>query len=328
MKLWKTSLVAGAIALATCCAVAAAANAPTPAAPKHVKVIQTGTAHEAFFGLSFDGKQGLAVGAGGSIAETRDGGAKWTPVVQKATPLSLLAVDRKGKYAIAVGQLGTVVIEAAPGRWVAAESGSKSRLLSVDVNSAGLAIATGEFGAILKSTNGGRSWTSASPDWASLMSNGAEPHMYSAQVSETGEITVAGEYGLILRSSDGGASWQTLRAGDPATPSIFALYLGRDGAGFAVGQSGSILASADGGATWAPVASGTGANLLGVTTAPGGRVVITGMRALLISGDGGSSWTTVVEGDTATAWYQAVRTVEPDGAVLAVGHTGRIIRVD
>lgn len=327
MKFWRTSLVVGAMVVSAWSAGAAATDAPKHVT-KHVKVLQTGTAHEAFFGLSFDGKQGLAVGAGGSIAKSVDGGAKWTPVLQKATQLALLAVDQKGKYAVAVGQLGTILVEAAPGRWVGTESGSKSRLLSVDVNSGGLAIAAGEFGAILKSSDGGRSWASVAPDWSSFVPGGAEPHMYSAQVSEAGEVTVAGEFGLILRSSDGGSSWQVLRSGDAATPSVFALYLGADGVGFAVGQSGSILASADGGATWTAVSSGTGANLLGVTIAPGGRVVITGMRALLISSDGGKTWNSVVEGDTATAWYQAVRTVEPGGSVLAVGHTGRIIRID
>ena len=50
------------------------------AAANQVKIIGTGTPHDAFFGLSFEGQKGLAVGAGGVIAETTDGGATWKRV--------------------------------------------------------------------------------------------------------------------------------------------------------------------------------------------------------------------------------------------------------
>lgn len=301
------------------------------AAANQVKIIGTGTPHDAFFGLSFEGQKGLAVGAGGVIAETTDGGATWKRVEQKATQLSLLGVDRRGSYGIAVGQLGTVLVEQSAGQWTAADSGSKSRLLSVSVNSQGTAAAVGEFGTMLKSSDGGKTWTSTAPDWPSLIPTGAEPHIYTVQVGESNQCIAAGEFGLILRSSDGCSTWQPVHPAEEGASSIFALRLGLDDQGkpigFAVGQSGRILKSVDGGRKWTDETSGTEANLLGVDIAVGGRVVVTGMRAMLVSNNAGASWTPLNEIDIPVAWYQTPRAVGASATVIAVGHSGRIIQV-
>lgn len=301
------------------------------AAADQVKVIRTGTAHDAFFGLSFEGQKGLAVGAAGAIAETGDGGASWKAVPQKATQLALLGVDRRGSYGIAVGQLGTVLVEKSTGQWEPVDSGSKSRLLSVSVNSKGLALVAGEFGALLKSDDGGQTWVSVAPDWPSLIPTGAEPHLYAAQVGEGGQCIVAGEFGMILRSNDGCQTWQAVRPAVEGGAAVFALRLGVDERGtpigFAVGQSGLLLKSTDGGRAWAELQSGTEANLLGVDVAAAGRVVVTGIRAMLVSGNGGESWTPVNEIDIPVSWYQGARAVGTSATVMAVGHTGRIIQV-
>lgn len=301
------------------------------AVANQVKIIGTGTAHDAFFGLSFEGQKGLAVGAAGAIAETTDGGATWKAVKQKATQLSLLGVERRGSYGIAVGQLGTVLVESAPGQWQAADSGAKTRLLAVSVNTQGTAVAVGEFGTIIKSADGGKTWASVAPDWPSLISTGAEPHIYTVQIGESNQCIAAGEFGLILRSSDGCNTWQAVHPAEESASSIFALRLGLDDQGkpigFAVGQSGRILKSVDGGRKWTDEASGTEANLLGVDIAAAGRVVVTGMRAMLISNNAGASWTPVNEIDIPVAWYQTPRAVGASATVIAVGHSGRIIQV-
>ena len=65
-----------------------------------------------------------------------------------------------------------------------------------------------------------------------------------------------------------------------------------------------------------------------LTYGSGGRVVITGMRVMATSSNGGISWKFIEEGDTTTDWYQAVRTEKNTGQVMAVGHAGRIIRIN
>ena len=312
---------------------ASTADAPATPAPQRIKVLAQGIPHSAFFGISFDGGRGVAVGAGGAIFESADSGATWKEVKHNLTKLALLAVDRRGTHTIAVGQLGTVLVETGPGKWEKMDTGDEGRLFSISVNSGGLAVAVGEFGKVLKSEDGGRNWSPAAPDWAAFADQDSfgtgEPNMYSAHVSESGEITIAGEFGAMLRSTDRTATWQVLRPVKPGAATIFATYLvpAGQGASFAVGQEGEMLHSSDGGASWSHCDMPTKSNFLGVTATPDGHVVITGMRVMMQSRNAGVSWQPVEEGDTTTDWYQAVRTESSTGKVIAVGHSGRIIEI-
>lgn len=328
-------------ASAGCLALAAGVTAhaqtgPKPDAGTESKLITTlvsGIPHSAFFGISFDAGQGVAVGAGGAIYSSDDAGLSWKPVQHGLTELALLAVDKNGKHTIAVGQAGLVMVEEAPGKWTKVDIGAPKRLFSVSVNSGGFAAAVGEFGTVLKSADGGRTWTSMAPDWSQFAVQNSpgtgEPHIYAVNVTESGEITIAGEFGVILRSADGGASWRVLRPVTPQVPTLFALHIPRDGVGnsYAVGQTGELLISADGGLSWGKCSTNTKANFLGVAASPNGQVVVTGMRVMLRSQDAGMTWAAVEEGDTTTDWYQAVRAEASSGRIVAVGHSGRIIQV-
>jgi len=117
-----------------------------------------------------------------------------------------------------------------------------------------------------------------------------------------------------------------LKAG---TPTLFAMHLSDSplGNSYAVGQAGEVLISTNGGDSWFRNRAKTQSNFLGVTSAPGGKVVITGMRVMMRSGNGGIDWSPIEEGDTTTDWYQAVRTERGSGRIMAVGHAGRIIQI-
>ncbi|MGQ0620656.1 MAG: WD40/YVTN/BNR-like repeat-containing protein [Panacagrimonas sp.] len=331
MKLVAPRLLAMAL-----CASMAVALAPAQAAPESGPIIKTlvqGIPHAAFFGLSFEGNKGVAVGAGGTIFESSDSGQTWKPVQHGLTELALLAVDRRAGRTVAVGQFGLVMVEEAPGKWSKIDTDSKSRMYSVGLSPSGMAVAVGEFGTVRKSADGGKTWGSIAPDWSALADPEApgtgEPSLFSVQVSETNEITIAGEFGVMMRSVDAGLSWQVLRPVTPKAATIFAMHLVPQGQGnsFAVGQTGELLVSGDGGTTWAACSSQTKLNFLGVAAASGGQVVITGMRVMMRSLNGGMTWDPVVEGDTTTDWYQAVRAAPDSGQIMAVGHAGRIIRI-
>jgi photosystem II stability/assembly factor-like uncharacterized protein len=205
--------------------------------------------------------------------------------------------------------------------------------LTVSVNSSGLAVAGGEFGTVIKSSDGGHTWTEAKPDWASMADKDTfgtgEPTIYAAHVAENGEVTIAGEFGVMMRSPDGGATWHTIRPIQAKAPVIFAMQIVPKGEGnsYAVGQTGELLISADGGSTWVEHKSYTNANYLGVAASKDGSVVITGMRTMLRSPDGGATWDFINNTDTTTEWYQAVRAEQTTGRILAVGHGGRIIQI-
>lgn len=292
----------------------------------------SGIPHSAFFGIDLENGEGVAVGAGGAIAESKDGGKTWKAVPQSPTNLALLSVAKRGPHSIAVGQSGVVAI-VQDGKWQTVDAGTKARLLSVDVNSSGLAIIGGQFGNVLKSTDGGKTWAPSAPDWSLLALaehfGTGEPTIYAANVTESGQITIAGEFGVMMRSDDGGVTWRVVRGIDPNAPTIHAFHLVDAGKGnsYAVGQSGELLISADGGETWSKCDIATKLNFLGVAASSTGQVVVTGMRVMYRSENNGMSWVRVDEGDTNTDWYQAARTDEASGRILAVGHSGKIIQI-
>ncbi len=291
----------------------------------------SGIPHSQFFGLAFNEGRGIAVGGKGVIFESDDAGKTWEKVEKSPSELAFLSVASRGKHTVAVGQTGVVAVSTGPGQWELGDSGSSSRLMVVDVNVSGLALAAGEFGAVIQSSDGGRSWTPSGPDWSSLAIENhfgtGEPSLYGAWVSDSGQMTLAGEYGLIVRSDDAGVTWRVIRAMNPKASTLHALYLDERGNSFAVGQEGELLISSDGGETWVLQKVETDLNFLGVTANQEGVVVITGMRVMYRSLDGGQSWTSVREGDTTSDWYQAVRAETKSGKIFAVGHSGKIIRI-
>ena len=290
-----------------------------------VAQVVTGTAHQALFGLATQGDVAVAVGAAGEILESSDAGKNWKAVNPAPTPLSLLGVALNQGHAIAVGQEGTVLVMNVAGKWVKASSGTDNRLFNVSVNAAGRAVAVGAFGTILLSNDGGQTWNSIAPqDWTGYSQEGEQPHLYDASVDDKGVATVVGEFGLVLRTADAGKTWQILHKGDA---SLFALRLFADGSGYAVGQNGAALHTADGGKTWQDIDVGTKAILLGVQAGDNGKVLISGMHDMLISSDQGKTWSHVGDADASSSWFQGVASVGSTQDILAVGHSGKIVKV-
>jgi photosystem II stability/assembly factor-like uncharacterized protein len=312
---------AAAIGLAL--ALAAAAVPVVAAGPG---VLRQGIAHDALYDLCFDARGGVAVGAAGTLLEAGTAGEDWRPHAgEPLTTLALLGAGCGGGRRLAVGQVGTMLLDEGSG-WTRVESGTGQRLLAADLDSAGLAFAVGGFGTVLRSRDGGRHWESLAFDWQAIVEDFAEPHLYAVEVAEDGVVTIVGEFEMVLRSTDGGDSWMRVHRGDA---SLFGLHLRPDGAGFAVGQQGRVLATRDGGASWQVLDTGQDASLLDVWSAPDGSIVASGMRTMLSSSDAGESWRVIEGADIATGWYAGL--AEPTAGagtrLVSAGHTGRVLVV-
>ena len=144
-------------------AVTASLSANAAIAPTEALV--TGVAHDALFTINFDGAAGIAGGAPGRVLNTADGGKTWSPDKTFPSPLAVLGADVNGERAIAVGQMGTVFVREGKAAWKKIDSGSAERLMNVSLNSKGLAVAVGSFGTVIKSSDGGNTWSAIPPDW-------------------------------------------------------------------------------------------------------------------------------------------------------------------
>lgn len=287
-----------------------------------VDILVQGTVHQALYAIDFDGQRGVAVGAAGEVQSTEDGGKTWTKS-KLPTEIAMLGVHTDSARTITVGQTGTAFVKSNGGEWEKVTTGTEKRLFSVSSNVAGLTAAVGEFGGLILSEDGGRTWNTVTLDWMEVGTDGgAEPHLYGVSVSGEGVITVVGEFGLVLRSVDRGRSWTVQSKG---AASLFAVEIRDDGNGFAVGQDGYALKTADAGVTWTCIDVGSKAILNGVHSSSDGRVTITAMREMMLSTDNGMSWKSIDNPEVTTVWYVGVGS--PGTEVMAVGQAGRIVRI-
>jgi photosystem II stability/assembly factor-like uncharacterized protein len=305
-------------------ALAAAGAASAAAGTGSFEAVVSGTAHQALYGIAFEGQSGIAVGAFGAVLETQDGGRTWKGSAKAPTPLALLGAEIRGERRLAVGQSGLILRRQGAGEWERVDSGTDKRLFSVSSNAHGLAFAVGGFGTVLASADDGRTWKAVAFDWSAYVKDTVEPHLYRVVVEDDGTVTIVGEFEMILRSTDGGRKWTLLHKGEA---SLFDLELRADGTGFAVGQKGAMLRTADHGRTWARVDTGSTAVLLGVCSGLQGRILVTGMREMISSRDDGRTWEKVTLGDAITNWYQGIAPAPQAGAAFVVGHSGRIVRL-
>ncbi|KQW69883.1 YCF48-related protein [Methylibium sp. Root1272] len=323
----------GAVWLAGMSAVAAVTVADVPsevtARPDAIQQIYRGTPHDALFDIAFDGPQGVAVGAFGTVLASRDGGASWTRQAIPMGNLALLSTATAAGHCLAVGQTGIVFTAEDCKTWQASAPVTKSRLLAVGVNAQGVAYAVGAFGTVLRSSDWGRTWALQPVDWAGHTPDGAEPHLYDVHVAADGSATVVGEFELILRSDAAGAQWKVPHKGER---SLFGLTVLDDKRAYAVGQSGAVLASGDGGASWRTLATGTQAILTGVHVGADGRLTVSGINTLLSSKNEGASWQRVQSKFIGGGWYQALAAAAPSAAgkprLLAVGSGGSILAIE
>jgi photosystem II stability/assembly factor-like uncharacterized protein len=227
-------------------------------------------------------KQGWAVGTGGTLLATVDGGQTWSPQSSGTnTPLEsvhFISADRGW----AVGSGGTILTTVDGGRtWGLQSSGTDERLNSVHFISAERGWAVGEKGTILTTVDGGRTW--------GPQSSGTDKWLYSVHFISAEQGWAVGWSGTILATVDGGRTWGPQSSGtDKSLKSVNFISAER---GWAVGWIGTTLATVDGGRTWGPQNSGTFSLFTSVHFISAKRGWAMGFGGtLLVTVDGGRTW--------------------------------------
>jgi len=188
--------------------------------------------------------------------------------------------------------------------WVSQSSGTTNILLGVSFADHNTGTAVGLFGTILRTTNGGATWTSLP---------GVTTTFVGVCFINADTGTTVGESGAILRTTDGGTTWVNQSSG--TANALYGVSLVDANVGTAVGEHGTIIHTTNGGTTWTTQTSGTTSDLNGVFfyDSVTGTVVGGGGRILRTT-NGGTVWSEQFSGSY--AW---------DGVSLADANTGIVV---
>ena len=179
-----------------------------------------------------------------------------------------------------------------PRGWFPQDSPTTNALYEVHVIDVNTIIAVGSGGTIIRSSNGGETWT--------LITSGTTEYLRGLSFGDADTGWAVGENGVILKTSDGGQTWTPQISG--TTENFRDAHFLDVNTGWAVGNpwgdepgEGIILKTTNGGTIWEPRLSGLEANAVFFVDADTGIVAL-GTGDVHRTTDGGENWTLRVVG--------------------------------
>ncbi len=163
--------------------------------------------------------------------------------------------------------------------------------------------AVGNFGAILHTADGGKTWAAST--------SGTRLPLYGVDFADGRSGWVVGKSGLVLRTEDGGATWKRQSTPLSVEKHLFKVHAVDAKTAWAVGDWGTIISTTDGGATWQDRSLGTEHAKVETVEAPGRSttvvtddvilydvsfpnptfgVIVGEFGTVLLTDDGGATW--------------------------------------
>lgn len=262
-----------------------------------------------------DANTGWAVGWGGTILHTSNGGSNWDPQTSGTTEILASVYFANALNGWAVGHGGSILRTTNGGSsWnPQASGGTSSEHHWVHFSDVARGWVVGESGSIFRTTNGGVNWTS--------QTSGTTVDLNSVQFMSPGIGWAVGHSGTILKTTNRGLSWIPQTSG--TTASLFSVHFADLNTGWAAGDGGTVLHTTNGGSTWSIQTSGASVRLEGVhfTNTNTGWVVGDG-GTILRTTDGGLSWSPDPSG---TSWRIYAVHFPLANSGWAVGANGTIL---
>ena len=204
-----------------------------------------------------DTKTAWIAGKEGIIYATRDGGTTWTPVTTGSNRHLFTIEFVTAQRGTAAGDYGTIVhTEDGGATWdllhvpedvKLPETALDTGVMPGDVNLYGLSYgdrdhvwAVGEFGIVMASDDGGRTWHQQETP--------IESSLFGVRFTDPHHGFAVGIDSTIIHTDDGGATWRAVRS-PIAQRSLYDVFV-RGDHGWIVGDAGTVLKTSDGGTTW------------------------------------------------------------------------------
>ncbi len=247
---------------------------------------ETSTNKTLFDIVFFDEHKGLVCGQGGTILRTENGGKKWSSALSKdeLTKSELFKMSFiNAQTGCAVGNNGTVLLTQDGGvSWTESEindqeieenhvemleeddmlsllgdedSGKEYILYGVDFADELVGYAVGEFSILLKTADGGKTWSKKS------IKETMGKSLFGVFAQTKNKVWAVGIDGLMVVSDDGGETW--IQKKSPVEKHLFDIKIAGD-MGYAIGKEGIYIMSPDGGNTWGQIDIGAKFYLQGI----------------------------------------------------------------
>lgn len=211
-----------------------------------------------------DAANGWITGHDAVVLRTRDGGASWTRMLDGAAALKLL----QSTYGPTGATPDTAIAQDA--ERAAAQSATPGvlpyPLLDVWFSSPNHGYVVGAFGLLLRTEDGGASWT----PWLERADNKKMNHIYAVN-GNADALFLAGEQGFLRRLDAAGKAFTVVTT--PYEGSFFGVYTG-SGVTVAHGLRGNAYVSRDNGGAWTKLDTGVSANIIAALPGPADDFVL------------------------------------------------------
>ncbi len=247
--------------------------------------LESGTG-EHLYGIHFiDTKHGWAVGTGGTVLSTVDGGISWKATsISHATLTQVNFATPNNGWTVSIGQVHYTGSGGASWNLQHQARGTGKTppgILDLHFVNTTHGWAVGGKGTVLKTENGGSRWENQRD-----LSN---KHLWGVYFVDPAHGWIVGEEGEILHTQDGGNRWVQQRSN--AEQPLFAVHFVNVTHGWIVGTNGLILHTTDGGITWVRQRTPVNQTLRDIAFRDEKRGWAVGENGLILhTTDSGSTW--------------------------------------